>query len=199
MNRETLLNRLRKNGNTFFVLGIVLGVFSFLMTLVFISGGLIVPLLIFLVFLALSVWGIIIGLDYKKGESSKYVKKRPGILELADSFSNTVYENDFIIVSDKAVVDKKNYLNIVALDDVLAVYESIMRTNGIVSSHTITLCPINGRDLGINVLAKKREVTDDLLLTIAHFCPNAKVGYSGETLEYVEAKRKEYKEKNGKA
>ena len=193
MGREKFLKQLSKIGSTFIGLGIFVGLISLFMTLIFITDGFSIPLLIFIVLLVLAIVFIVKGVDYKKGENSKYVMKYPNLLELADSLSNPVFENDFVVISDKAIADKKNYRNIVALDDVLAIYEHITRTNGIVTAHTVQLCAIDGRDIQINVYARKRDTKDDLVLTISNYCPNAKVGYSLETREYVNEKRKAYK------
>lgn len=196
MGREKFLKCLSKTGNIFIGLGVFLGLVSLFMTLIFITDGFSVPLLIFMGFLVAGVFFIVRGADYKKGENSKYAKKYPYLLELADSLDNPVFENDFVVISEKAIADKKNYRNIVALEEVLAIYENITRTNGIVTSHTVQLCAIDGRDLQINVFARKRETKDDLVLTISNFCPNARVGYSPETWEYVNEKRKAYKLQN---
>lgn len=196
MGREKYLKQLSKIGNIFIGVGIFVGVLSLFMTLIFITDGFSVPLLIFIGLLLLAILFILKGVDYKKGENSKYVRKYPNLLELSDSFSNIVFENNFVVISDKAIADKKNFLNIVALDDVLAIYENIIRTNGIVSSHTVQLCAIDGRNIQINVFARKRETKDDLVLTISNYCPNAKVGYTPETMEYVSEKRKAYKLQN---
>ena len=196
MGREKYLKQLSKIGNIFIGVGIFVGVLSLFMTLIFITDGFSVPLLIFIGLLLLAILFILKGVDYKKGENSKYVRKYPNLLELSDSFSNIVFENNFVVISDKAIADKKNFLNIVALDDVLAIYENIIRTNGIVSSHTVQLCAIDGRNIQINVFARKRETKDDLVLTISNYCPNDKVGYTPETMEYVSEKRKAYKLQN---
>ena len=193
MGREKFLKSLNKIGNTFIGLGIFIGLISIFMILIFITDGFSMPIFMFLIMLVFAIIFFVKGLDYKKGENSKYVQKYPNVLELADSLDNIVFENDFIIISDKAIADKKNYRNIIALNDVLAIYEHITRTNGIVTAHTVQLCAIDGRDLQINVYARKRETKDDLVLTISNYCPNAKVGYSPETREYVNEKRKAYK------
>ena len=198
MGREKLIKNLNKIGNTFIGLGIFVGLISLFMTLIFITDGFSIPLLIFLGLLVLAIILIVKGVDNKKGENSKFVKKYPNVLELADSLDNPVFENDFIIISDKAIADKKKYCNIVALNDVLAIYEHITRTNGIVTAHTIQLSSIDGRDIQINVYARKRDTKDDLLLTISNYCPNARIGYSPENMSYVNEKRKEYKTQNNK-
>ena len=80
----------------------------------------------------------------------------------------------------------------------MALYDHITRTNGIVTEHTVQLSSIDGRDLQINVYARKRDTKDDLLLTISNYCPNARIGYSPENMSYVNEKRKEYKTQNNK-
>lgn len=198
MGREKFLKSLNKIGNTFIGLGIFIGLISIFMILIFITDGFSVPIFMFLIMLVFAIIFFVKGLDYKKGENSKYVQKYPNVLELADSLDNIVFENDFIIISDKAIADKKNYRNIIALNDVLAIYEHITRTNGIVTAHTVQLSSIDGRDFQINVYARKRDTKDDLLLTISNYCPNARVGYSPENMSYVNEKRKEYKMQNNK-
>lgn len=198
MGREKFLKSLNKIGNTFIGLGIFIGLISIFMILIFITDGFSMPIFMFLIMLVFAIIFFVKGLDYKKGENSKYVQKYPNVLELADSLDNIVFENDFIIISDKAIADKKNYRNIIALNDVLAIYEHITRTNGIVTAHTVQLSSIDGRDLQINVYARKRDTKDDLLLTISNYCPNARIGYSPENMSYVNEKRKEYKTQNNK-
>lgn len=198
MGREKFLKSLNKIGNTFIGLGIFIGLISIFMILIFITDGFSMPVFMFLIMLVFAIIFFVKGLDYKKGENSKYVQKYPNVLELADSLDNIVFENDFIIISDKAIADKKNYRNIIALNDVLAIYEHITRTNGIVTAHTVQLSSIDGRDFQINVYARKRDTKDDLLLTISNYCPNARVGYSPENMSYVNEKRKEYKIQNNK-
>ncbi len=198
MGREKFLKSLNKIGNTFIGLGIFIGLISIFMILIFITDGFSMPIFMFLIMLVFAIIFFVKGLDYKKGENSKYVQKYPNVLELADSLDNIVFENDFIIISDKAIADKKNYRNIIALNDVLAIYEHITRTNGIVTAHTVQLSSIDGRDFQINVYARKRDTKDDLLLTISNYCPNARVGYSPENMSYVNEKRKEYKMQNNK-
>ena len=196
MGREKFFKQLCKIGNAYIGLGIFVGLISLFMTLIFITDGFSIPLIIFMGLCALAIVFIVKGVDYKKGENSKYAQKHPDLLALADTLSNPVFENNFVIISNKAIADKKNYRNIAALDDVLAIYEHITRTNGIVTGHTVQLCIIDGRNLQINVYARKRETKDDLVLTISNYCPNAKVGFSPETNAYVYEKRKEYQAHN---
>ena len=196
MGRENYLKIVKKGGKVFIGLGIFICIVSIFMLLIFLvtdEAIQVAPVIAFSIMLGFGILLFVLGADYKKGENSRYIKKHPYVLELADSLVNPVFENDFIIISDKAISDKKNFRNIVALNNVLGIYEHIVRTNGIVTSHDIQLSSIDGREYRINVFARKRETKDDLVLTISNYCPNARVGYSPENLEYIEAKRKEYK------
>ena len=190
MGRTRLIKKLKSKGIIFLIAGIIISLISTLMSVAFIIDG---PNPILIAFIIMLICGIIFiynGVDYLKKENSKFIKKHPEILELADDLDiNKVYEDNFIIISNKAIS------KVAALDDVLGTYESIQRTNGIVTSHIIRLELRDGRCVTINVYAKKRETKDNLVLTISNYCHNAKVGYSNETLSYIKEQRKEYKEK----
>lgn len=193
MGRENLIKAVKSRGTKFIVLGIFVGLISLFMTLVMLTDGFSAPVFIFLLLLALGVFFIVYGADYARGANSRYVKKYPKMLELADTLNNVVFENEFFIVSDRAFAVKKNVSQIADLNEVLAIYEHIMTQNGIVTQHDIKLELLDGRTISVNVYAKKRQVKDNLVLTISNFCPNARVGYSAENMEYVKQKRKEYK------
>ena len=196
MGRTRLIKKLKSKGIILLIAGIIISLISTLMSVAFIIDG---PNPILIAFIIMLICGIIFiynGVDYLKKENSKFIKKHPEILELADDLDiNKVYEDNFIIISNKAISPKKDITKVAALDDVLGIYESIQRTNGIVTSHIIRLELRDGRCVTINVYAKKRETKDNLVLTISNYCHNAKVGYSNETLSYIKEQRKEYKEK----
>lgn len=194
MGRELLVKKLKSRGMLSLVVGILVTIFSLFMAIimfeeVFIAG------LIFLVLTAVGVGLTVHGFDLTKGENSKFAKKTPNILELADDiYGNKVYEDNFITISNKAIATKKDISSVTDLNDVLAIYEHIQRTNGIVTSHIVKLELRNGRTMAINVYARKRDTKDNLVLTIRNYCPNAMVGYTGEMLDYLKKERKAYKE-----
>lgn len=79
------------------------------------------------------------------------------------------------------------------MNDVLAVYESIYRVNGIVGEHAVKLELRNGKTIPINVYARKKGTADTLILIISKYCPNAQMGCSQETLSYLREERAKYK------
>ena len=184
MGRTRLIKKLKSKGIILLIAGIIISLISTLMSVAFIIDGLNPILIAFIIMLICGIIFIYNGVDYLKRENSKFIKKHPEILELADDLD-----------INKAISPKKDITKVAALDDVLGIYESIQRTNGIVTSHIIRLELRDGRCVTINVYAKKRETKDNLVLTISNYCHNAKVGYSNETLSYIKEQRKEYKEK----
>ena len=199
MGREKLLKKLKSTGTMLLIVGVIVALLGLFMTFVMLTDGFHPAVILFLLILVAGGAFIWFGADYIKGENSKFVKNTPNILELADDISdNVVFENDFIIISNKAIAVKKNIMKISALEDVLGIYERIQRTNGIVTSHMVNLELRNGKTIAINVYARKRETKDNLVLTISNYCPNAMVGYTGEMLSYVATQRKEYKASIGK-
>lgn len=197
MGREKLLKKIKSRGIAMLVLGIILVLIGGLLSLTILLVEIHPIVIAFLLFVLAGIALIYLGVDYLKGEKSSFIKKRSNIMELADDIENNlVFENKFIVISNKAIANKKDITRIAALNDVLAIYERIYRTNGIVTSHIVNLELRDGRSISINVYARKKDTKDNLVLTISKYCPNAKVGYSGEMLSYLREQRKEYKKNN---
>lgn len=194
MGRELLIKKLKSKGTLLLVVGMLMAVFSLFMSILM-FGEVVIAGIIFLILTAIGVGLSIYGFDFTKGGNSKYVKKTPNILELADDiYENKVYEDNFITISKRAIAKKRDITSVTDLNDVLGIYEHIQRTNGIVTSHIVKLELRNGSVIGINVYARKKDTKDNLVLTISNYCPNAMVGYTGEMLNYLKKERKAYKE-----
>lgn len=194
MGSKKVVKKLRQKGIALFFSGILLLMATLLMFYGLLKEGAGAVIVLPIAFFVGSIALVYFGIDYMRGRKSRYAKKNPEVFDLADDLdANPVYEDKFIVVSNKAIAAKKDFSTAANLNDILAIYESINRTNGIVTSHVVKLELINGRTISINVYARKRETKDNVVLTISHYCPNAAVGYSGEIMSYVRAKRKEYK------
>lgn len=148
-----------------------------------------------LVFATLGGVFIAVGLQYTHGVNSKFVRKREHLLEYLYSLKeNPIYEDNYVVISEKAVAGKKNLIEAVCVDDVLMVNEYVYKTNGITSAHTVDLWLRNGKKLQINVYGKKQEVIQNLIAIIHKYCMNSLPGYNKENLDYVRKEQKKYKE-----
>ena len=197
MGSKKVIRRLRVKGTLFILTALLL----------ILTGGFLLSIhpeedqmIAFVLAIAMLVGGAVLlffGIDNWKGKNSRYVKKNPGMLEMADDLlETTVYQDKFVIISKKAIAAKKDLATVAALDDVLAVYEYVHRTNGMADNRAIKLELINGRTVSIGIYGRKKATKDNLMLTISHYCPNAALGYSGEIMDYVRTKRKEYRTAN---
>ena len=196
MGREKLLKKVKQYG----VIKTIIGILSLLLSIFLIFAIMVDEfhpiVFVFVLMLISSIPLVYFGINELKPEKSKFLKENPEFLELADDLYNTtVFENDFIIISKNAIAVKNNIKKIANVNDVLIVYESINKTNGITTSHTVNMGLRNGKTYSVNVYARKRETKDDLVLTIQHYCPNSRAGYSAENMEYWRNEKAEYKMK----
>lgn len=144
---------------------------------------------------AVGVLLIAVGAQYTHGVNSKFVRKREHLLEYLYSLKeNPIYEDNYVVISEKAVAGKKNLIEAVCVDDVLMVNEYVYKTNGITSAHTVDLWLRNGKKLQINVYGKKQEVIQNLIAIIHKYCMNSLPGFNKENLDYVRKEQKKYKE-----
>ena len=177
MGRELLIKKLKSKAKVFFICGGLLILLGIPFLLMVIADGMHPIIIVSIMLIGAGVAICIPGFDYIKGEDSKFIKKRPNILELADDLTNNlVYQDNFVIISKRAIAPKKDITSVAEINDALLIYESIQRMNGIVSSHLIKIELRNGKSLNINVYARKNDTKENLLLTISNYCPNAKVG-----------------------
>ena len=123
-----------------------------------------------------------------------YISKHPKTIELAEVFDqDIIFENKYVKISNQAIVNKKNPVQIGALNDVIGIYETTDSLNSITTSHKVCIFLIDGSMISIGVYGVKKAIIQDLIYSISNYCENAAVGYSSETLDYIRKKRKEYK------
>lgn len=194
MKSTELLKKLKSRGVKCLILGIIITLLGALMTLVFVIGEVYPLIIASLLLIVCGIYCMYVGIDNLKGVNSRFVRKNPNILELAEDLAqHSVYEDNFIRISNRAIASKKDITKIADVNDVLAIYESVQRVNGIAAEHVVKLELRNGKTISINVYARKKGTADTLILTISKYCPNAQMGCSGETLSYLKEEREKYK------
>lgn len=201
MDRQKFEKKIKNKGIGWLVLAIIF-LPAALMTVVrsYVANGFSLLFLVgalfgIIAFGIVGVIGLINALDYFKGFGSKYAKIM-NLEALYDELNTTpVYKNDYLLVTEKAIADCESWDKVAAREDVLCVYEYIMRRNGFITSRSMRILLRNGRMLEIFV---PKDVTDQekeqIFKPIYMYCPNAKLGYNSENLKYVKAQRKAYKQ-----
>lgn len=197
MGREKLIKKLKSRGRLLLILGIILMLLGALLSLAILVDGFHPVFFIFLFVLACGILMMYFGINNMKGINSNFVKKNPYILDLVDDlFQNTLYEDNLVIISNRAIAPKKNLLGVSDINDVVGIYESSNTTNGIKTSHVINLFLRNGKSVLINIYGRKNETKDNLMLVLSNYCKNAMIGYTSETLAYIKEQRMQYKNRN---
>jgi hypothetical protein len=114
------------------------------------------------------------------------------LLKQADQlYSNIIYENQYIMLSDKVLANKKNILQMVYLEDVYLIYEHMQSMNFVRYMHELVLENKNKKNtIRINVYAKGKKIEDELFHILSQACPQAKLGWTHESQLYLEEMRK---------
>lgn len=194
MGREKVLKKMRSNSIFIVVLGVLLFLgCAFLAFCCVLAEA--IPMAIFLVIFALlGLFFIILGIRNGNPKTSLFTKRNPDLLAQADElYSNVVYEDKTIIHSHKTIASKKNVLNMAAFDEVIGIYEKKTTYNHLVTiEHSLVLVTPKGETY-ISIYGKNKEAVGAILTRIHQYCPNARLGFSPENLQYFKQVQKEYK------
>lgn len=204
MGRERILKKIKSSSIVFTVIGLVfLALFLFLELCMIVVGirDNVGPILFFALLGAIGGAFLYFGIKgLKHPEQTQVLKKNPDLLQQADElFSHVVYEDDFVILSDRIIANKKNITQMAFTDEVFLIYVFRQTTNLITTTKQLILQTARGQ-MEINIYGRKKETINQLAERIAQNCQYARLGYSGEGLDYVKhmrelwAQDKAYKE-----
>ncbi len=120
------------------------------------------------------LWNGLKFVDYFRGEKSRYVAKRKNYLELADDLlGRTVYEDNKVVISEKAIAAKKNLTEIVPVEWVKNVYFTEVRYNRYIKMKVLRLEIRDGRTIDIDLVGLGEIGKEKLLSVLKHYCVNA--------------------------
>lgn len=186
MGQEIVLKKIKSKGVVLLVMGIVLIVVGTLLALIMIiSKSEIFAVVFFALLAAAGVLILIMGVkNLLHPEDSAFIKNNPDLLEQANQlYSNIVYQDDFVVISDKVIANKKAPLQMAYLEDVYLVYRHTSSMNGIHTANEIVLQTKNKKNtLRLSVYAKGKQTRGDLFELLAKYCPNAYFGWTQEGL-----------------
>ena len=125
--------------------------------------------------------------------------KNDRLAEMAEDIDRgIIYQDDFIIVSQRVIGSASALQLMVFRDDVIACWLYSETTNGIPTARRIEVYTANPNvSLHINVYGRKPQIIDGIMQKIQEFCPNVRMGYTPENYKYVKEIHDEYKKTRG--
>lgn len=195
MGRDIVLARIKKNGIIAIVGGTFLTILFGLITIGVLTDDAddgVGAAIAIGIFTLMGVVFIIMGIrNIVCPEKTRFLKFNPQLLEMADQlYSHVIYEDQYVLISDKVLANKKQPTQMTWLWDVYLVYLHTTSTNFIpTGSEYVIENRFPKNRVAINVLARGRKSKQELLNVLAQACPNARFGYSDEGLAYVQYMR----------
>ena len=192
---EKIVKKVRKTALAPIILGGLMSLFLIMLICIYIFekdwGAAIGFTVILLIPLALTALGII--MIVKPGG------KNDRLAEMAEDIDRgIIYQDDFIIVSQRVIGSVSAPQLMVFRDDVIACWLYSETTNGIPTAMRIEVYTANPNvSLHINVYGRKPQIIDGIMQKIQEFCPNARMGYTPENFKYVKEIQNEYKRTRG--
>lgn len=179
MGRERVIKKIKSNAVRMIVLGVITGLlFSFAAFVMFVGKapelGLFISGMALLMY-SIAIIGIVKCVNPMK---DRCMKKNPKLLEQADElFSDIIYQDKFIIYSNRIIANAKDITQMAAFDDITRISENSMSYNGIRAEHSIVLVLPN-YEIKISVYAKGRNTISELKNNIFQRCPQIVAHYS---------------------
>ena len=191
---ETVKRAIRKRGIGLIVFGTILFLGMGFIALAAAMVGDAVGMMVFaLIMLCLGVLFIVLGIKDCSIHASGLIKRNPDLLEQGEElYNNIVYQDKYIVYSNKHVASKRSPTSIAAFDEVIGMYER-KTTYAIFITVQKELIIVTKRDeIPISVFSGKKM--DDLANLIYEHCPQARIGASAENMAYFKEQHKAYKE-----
>lgn len=200
MGRERVLNTIKKQGRGLLIGGSILFVVGFLPSALFfwVYRGFDPLHVIFAFPLIVGMIMLFFGIRYRfHPEKAECFKKNPDLLLLADElYGNVLYEDDFIIFSDRVIANKENITQMTFFKDIIWIYESEMKQDDLITTLHEVVIETKLHRMEINVFGKNDETVQSLMDRIYQLCAGcsqARIGYSEENQAYCKEMLKKYR------
>jgi hypothetical protein len=127
-------------------------------------------------------------------QKSKYVKKNPKLLEMADEhFGNIKYKDKMVTISDNYFSCTKQPWLICGLGDVYQVYYKVTKYMAILTIEKLLMFRCGPMDFRVNVWGTSQKKVDACTQNVALNCPNAKFGYTPANNSYANTMKAQWK------
>lgn len=195
MGRELVLKKIKSHGKKTVAGGILIMLLGLFMVFVFFAtddGAELFAILSLLLF-AFGLVSLILGIKTAVNpEKSGFIKNNPDLLKQADElYFNIVYEDKYIIISNRVIANKKQITQMAYLEDIYLIYQRTQSMNLIPTANELVLENRNKKNsMTINIYAKGKNTRDDLFRILSNACPNARLGWTPENLQYLAEMRR---------
>ena len=192
MNKK-IITKLKKTGFKYLIGGIIISLFSSFLLLFFKLLNNFNQILLFcLVLLVLGLYMIFFGLKYIINIRKISLAEKPQILQqLEELLDNKIYEDKYVILSEKYIAPQQNILQILELDKICWLYLYVQKMNGI---KVIKMIKVFTATNHLDIVVYSKEDEQKVMSIMCKFAPNAKVGYNQENSQYYKEVKKSYKE-----
>ncbi len=188
-----IITKLKKTGFKYLIGGIIISLFSSFLLLFFkLLNNFNQVLLFCLVLLVLGLYMIFFGVKYIINIRKTYLAEKPQTLQqLEELFDNKIYEDKYVVLSEKYIAPQQNILQILELDKICWVYQYVQKMNGI---KVIKMIKVFTASNHLEIVVYNKEDEQKLMDIICKFATNARVGYNQENSQYYKEVKKSYKE-----
>lgn len=200
MGRKKVIKEIHARALLVIILGGILFLGAGFFTFCFLITGEIgeaIGLVIFLgIFTCVGLLFLILGITQWNPKNTPFLKSNPELFKQVDElFSNIVYEDDFIICSNKTIANKKHLLNIAQFDEILGIHEKKSTYNSILTLERHLILVTKKGQIQINIYARKRDTVENLIQKISELAPKARIGWSIENNSYYNQIQTDYKKR----
>ncbi len=188
-----IITKLKKTGFKYLIGGIIISLFSSFLLLFFkLLNNFNQVLLFCLVLLVLGLYMIFFGVKYIINIRKTYLAEKPQTLQqLEELFDNKIYEDKYVVLSEKYIAPQQNILQILELDKICWFYPYVQKMNGI---KVIKMIKVFTASNHLEIVVYNKEDEQKLMDIICKFATNARVGYNQENSQYYKEVKKSYKE-----
>ena len=199
MGRDEILNKISKGARASVILGFIFAIGGLIVSiLMFIMGTnsdnvvfLIIMLALFAVGVVILIFNIPQMLDPMK---SKFIRKNPDILKMADElYSNIVYQDKTLMFSPRIIANACDIRQMAYTDEVFLIYVYIHKTNGVTDLKQLRLETAR-ETINLPIIYKKDDEINSLIGQILQHCRYARVGYNDDGMAYLRQMRELWKQ-----
>ena len=125
--------------------------------------------------------------------SAEEVKRNPELFQqIEELMGHETYKDKFMSISERVIGNTGRPLQMAYKDEVFLIYVYTQKLNGATNSKFLKVETAVGT-LQIDIMGEKDNIVDELVQRICENCRYAKVGYTPESLKYLEDMRQMWK------